>query len=737
LIKFVEAFKDYGKRLIHLISASIDRWKKREPVQKKGTDSKETRFLQRANTIRFKLTVAFLVPIAFIILLGFVSFQRASETIVSNYEKATLQAIEMAGEYLRFGFESVESTSIQYMNDESITKYFLGSYKEDSIEYTKSKKTIDNLLSTKQTADDFIEDIYLIADKVDSVTTKKSFESGIYAGFLENEIGQFLKKNRTKMVWIGQNDYLDEKLGTEPEEYSMRLVRNLASAEALMIIDVKADTVNKILSDLEFDQSGFLTIVTSDGKEIIAVNKGAAEASDTTENSVEEGSEITADDLLTGETFYQDAVLSEEPSGSLYVEYKGENYLFMYSKVGMTGAMICALMPKEHITSQADSIKLVTVVTVIVACIVAVIIGVGISSGIGSAIKEIITRLKKAAKGDLTVVFNTTRKDEFNVLATEIQNTFTNMKKLIQQVKDLSSEVKESSAEVSHTSELFLKTSEGISNAMNEIEQGVSQQAKDAEECLLQMDNLSQKIEHVSDNTKEIGQIADKARGSIQGGTVVTQDLNKQTKSTIEITTSIINEIENLATKSMSISKIIEVINEIANQTNLLSLNASIEAARAGEFGKGFSVVASEIRNLAEQSKNSVNDIKKIIGSIQDGTKNAVEIARKAEDVLQLQEDAVKNTTESYKNINESVEQLMVYLNYISENVSNIEEARVSTLGAIENISAVLEEIAASSNTVNQTSNDQLTSVGTLNNSASKLNEDAEQLVDEVSKFIV
>ena len=142
-------------------------------------------------------------------------------------------------------------------------------------------------------------------------------------------------------------------------------------------------------------------------------------------------------------------------------------------------------------------------------------------------------------------------------------------------------------------------------------------------------------------------------------------------------------------------------------------------------------------RSLAEQSKTSVNDIKKIISSIQEDTTTAVETARKAEKVLTLQESAVKNTTDSYANINGSVEKLMVSLSSITDNVVNIEEARISTLGAIENISAVLEEIAASSNNVYQTAADQVASVESLNKSAMNLSSNSDHLVSEVQKFTV
>lgn len=185
------------------------------------------------------------------------------------------------------------------------------------------------------------------------------------------------------------------------------------------------------------------------------------------------------------------------------------------------------------------------------------------------------------------------------------------------------------------------------------------------------------------------------------------------------------------------VTNITNVINDIANQTNLLSLNASIEAARAGEYGKGFAVVATEIRNLADMSKKSVNEIRSIINSIQEDTKNAVEIARTAEGALGMQEDAVKNTTGSYRSINDSVERLVVFLTSITDDVERIEKSRVTTLGAIENISAVLEEIAASSNMVSQTAAAQLNSVATLKESAEDLSRNADDLLGDVQKFII
>jgi len=376
-------------------------------------------------------------------------------------------------------------------------------------------------------------------------------------------------------------------------------------------------------------------------------------------------------------------------------------------------------------------------IIIIIACIIAVCNAFLITNSIDKAIKGIISALKKASGGDLTVVFHSKRKDEFKILINEIQNTFTNMKSLIFGVKSLSCEVLESSSRVGETTTSFQKSTEDISYAMTEVEQGIMQQAQDAEGCLNEMDNLSKKIILISDNTKEISRITEQTRKSIQEGTQSTERLNNQTKSTIEITTNIIKKVEQQAEKSLSIGHISNVISDIANQINLLSLNASIESARAGEYGRGFAVIANEIRNLAEQSKKSVNDIKNIITNIQEESKDTMQIARRAEDVLLLQENAVTETTQSYHSINDNVEQLVINLKYITNTIENIEESRVSTLGAIENISAVLEEIAASSNTVNQASKEQLSSVDSLGKSTGMLTENANKLLLAVEKFTV
>lgn len=674
-------------------------------------------------SIRTKLIVSFLVPIALIILLGVVTYEKAAKGMRDSYEHATRQTINMTSEYLQLGVRSIEVLSTQYINDDTIEKYFLGLFNSDSMAYNTQTKSINNAIKAKVKTDDFISHITILSEQVKSITSNTSnttISDNTMKDFYDTELGKSIDNNHSKSTWVGSNDYLDANLGVSSDDYSIRLIRRFINADALLVIDMDSNIVLDILKNVEIDKTGIIGMVISDGKEIISGKESES-----------------AETIFTNQEFYEKAAASVETDGSFYVKYQGKSHLFLYSKIGNSGEMICALVPKNTILSQADDIRQVTFVIVIIACMIAVSIALFISNGIDKTIKHIINKLMKAARGDLTVDFTTKRKDEFSILVNEINNTFGNMKELITQVKDLSKDVSDASINVMQTSDGFLQTTESISSAMNEIELGVMQQAKDAEECLIQMDQLSKMIVQMGGNTSEIGKLADSTKMNIHDGTTVTKKLTDQTKATIEITTDIIKGIENLDEKSKAINSIINVINDVSNQTNLLALNATIEAARAGEAGKGFAVVADEIKKLADQTKNSVKDIKNIVDKIQNDTKEVVNTAKKAENVMVMQEMAVTNTSSSYMKINESVDHLILLLKEVIENVGNIEEARVSTLGAIENISAVLEEIVASTNSVNQTSSNQMESVEQLSQSANNLNHNADELVGAVNKFTV
>lgn len=310
-----------------------------------------------------------------------------------------------------------------------------------------------------------------------------------------------------------------------------------------------------------------------------------------------------------------------------------------------------------------------------------------------------------------------------------------NVKSLIEQTKNISGMVDNSVETVAQNAQQLLDDTQKITVAIQEIEHGVVQQAEDSEDCLRQMDNLSDKINLVSDNSDKIARIADDTSKIVESGMTSIQELKGNAESTVQITNQVIEEITKLKDSSKSIAHIIGAINEIAEQTNLLSLNASIEAARAGEAGRGFAVVADEIRKLAEQSVDSVNEIRKIVDDINAKTNDTVNIAKKAEDVVEIQGESLQNAEHVFDKIQEQFTELISNLDEITNGIDTIADAKAQTIDAIQSISAVSQETAAASEEVTETANRQLQQVEALNEAAQNLNQNSSALANAIDLF--
>lgn len=690
---------------------------KRFGVLKKGKIQKDksSHGMQRRSSIAVKLILSFLIPIAFVITIGVASYQKASSSIIKNYEDSSLQAMKMTSEYMNFGFGVVESKGVQYINDSNIKKYFSGV--SSITEAAKYKTNIKDKLLSEQVSDALIENIHILSDKVTPLSTASKTEGNMYSSFLATEGGSRLLEKSDAKYWIGSNEYLDSAMGLDSKGYAFRYICGTSLSSACVIFDISTSALEDILANLDFGSGSIVEFITPDGRELL--------------KSQEENGAFS----LSQEEFYQQAFQSEQTDISKMVVFEGKAYLFINSKIGTTGAVVCALIPEENILEQVNDIKHLSIFLVVIACAIAIIIGAGVASGIQRVIRYVILELEKVSRGNLTIKLKVRNKDEFGVLAKGINDTIDNMRVLLERVRAQSSSVMESSDQVMTSSEVISNATRGISDSMNEIQSGITQQAQDAESCLGQMDILSGKIQTVSGKTQEIMGIASDTRDSVVFGIDSMAALKGKARETSQITEQVIEKIETLDSKSKSIGKIVETINQIAVQTNLLSLNASIEAARAGEAGKGFTVVAEEIRKLADQSVHAVKEIEALIQEIQIQTKDAVVIANEADSIVTEQELAVNNTEASLKALSRNVESLVTNVDMITDSIMNIDAARAGTLSAIENISAVSQQTAAATMSVNETTQEQRRAVQSLNALSKELDENAQALESVVLQF--
>ncbi len=681
-------------------------------------------FLQKLkmniHSIRLKLILVFLIPIAFLIFLGIISYRLAATGLVDNYETNGRVSLDMMGEYYELGLDNISNKAIQLVTDDTIQKYYSQFYSSNPTEEASRKSEVQRKILAIDAADEFISDIYVFANYGYPVTSAGTMNKGFHEEFLTSQEAEALTASGCSELWIGTHPAIDAAFPKNSSKYGLTYLKKLNNSGfqqiGYIVIDIDEAFFLNLLSKTDFGENSITGFVTNDG---VSVLNGA----------FDEGFDIT------GEAYYQKALAGEKELSSEYVSFQKETYLFIYSKLTIGNSMVFALIPETKVISQAENVKIITIIVVIITSIIALVVGILISNGIGSTIRKTNQVLSVVATGNLKVCAEVHRKDEFLILGNSINHMLGSMKELIEKMFQVSSNTAVSAQEIAIASETLLVTSKNITNSVSDIEQGVQQQAGDAENCLARMFELANQIAVVQDSTQEIERIADNTKLSVDNGLSSIHDLSDKHSATTAITKSVITDIEQLEQESKSIIDIIKTMDEISEQTNLLSLNAMIEAARAGEHGRGFAVVADEIRKLAEKSQNEAQNIKMIIQNIQNRTRATVSTARKAEDIVASQEETLRRTTLNFDEVNSHVMKLTDHLNKISLGIESMGQAKEDTLSAIENISSTLEETVAASTEVSTTAENQQSFVEQLGRAAMQLGNDARNLKETVSIF--
>ncbi|MDF2800745.1 MAG: methyl-accepting chemotaxis sensory transducer [Anaerocolumna sp.] len=715
---FINRIKRYLSMKKGVIEHKSKIYKRKTPESRLNKVSKGFSF------IRVKLIAAFLVPVVFIILLGILSYSKSSKGLINSYESSTLSNISNISKYLNFSFEIVSSKANLLDTNKTIQNYYAGNYKANPIDETSKYREVQALVISNIFSEKYISNINIMANHGTGITGNGTISSRlVYDKFMEEGEGATLINNDSKSTWLGKHPYLDLQTSSSEQDYAISFIGYIHSPSnkpiGSIVLDVSYDFVNNVIVDSGLPKESLIAFITKDGREITLGDKP-------------DGFRFTEQD------YYKKAIeSSENKEGFEYIKLINKDYLYIYSQIETSGSLICAAIPKSLIVKQADQVKNITLIIVIAASLIAIVFGTYMASGFSNAIYNMIDGLQKTASGDLTNKIAVKGKDEFRILGKNINDTNLSILKLVQKMTGVSETVSQSVLVVTNSSGKLVHATENIAASVENIEQGVMQQAEDSESCLHQMSDLANRINEVYRNTNNIEEIAGKTKEIVKSGMTSVDFLGAKAKDTTVITREVIASIDDLEKQSSMISSIINTINDIAAQTNLLSLNATIEAARAGEAGRGFTVVAEEIRKLADQSVQASGKIDNIVRTIELQTKITAKTARQAENIVLSQEEALTNTIKVFTDINKHVENLSDNLNRVALGVKGIEVAKDDTLSAIESISATSEETAASASQLGMTAIEQLEEVNKLNAVIQHLSNGAIDLKDSINKFKV
>lgn len=657
--------------------------------------------------IHTKLLIGFMIPILFIIMLGVISYKKAANGLILNSEKSVVTVLEMTGDYLSFGMDGIKALAIQNTLDWDLSQYCMNLYSDEfeNNKYASKKKTE---YYAKVGTEKFIKNITVVPEEeVQVITSIDRNEDGFYNELI-NSIGT-LKEN--KEIWIGEHPTFDEKLRIG-KEYAYSYIRTFDMGNSCIVIDVDLKTIQSLLNSMDLGEGSYVGLFNENGVSV-----------------------VNNEDLLFQDLEVIKNGLSVGKASSDYIEANGEKHYYAMQPIGDTGLTLCALVPLKNITKQANDIKNLTIFVVIFASIIACTIGFYISLDISGKIKIISKHIKLISKGNLTESITMKKQDEFMELAVNINDMVGSINGLIHTVSKIGGLVESSSKKVNDNSLLMQDETKTVQELISEISKGVVGQAEDTQNCVMKMEDLSNRINEVNTSVLDMSVVSEDTKRMIQSGIQTMNNLSRKSEETNEITQFLSKIMTDLETKSKAIQNIVDIINEIAEQTNLLSLNASIEAARAGEFGRGFAVVANEIRTLSDGSANAAGKIKNVINEIFHDTKNAVNITENAEQVVFEQNEIVKETMDVFTKLDKSIGSLENYMQEIDKRLKLMVDSRVETLSAIENISAVSEETAAASMSVTSNLDKTRSMADEMIDSSIELEQNAQKLNEEINVF--
>lgn len=379
---------------------------------------------------------------------------------------------------------------------------------------------------------------------------------------------------------------------------------------------------------------------------------------------------------------------------------------------------------------------LISIIGIILIIVFALLI-ISTYKGITKFIEQFKTLMERAENGDLTIKGQIYKKDELGELAERFNRFIDRIRNLICEAKETSETVASSSNEVMKNSDEVSRTAEEVAGTIAGIAESASKQAELAEQSNKAVNGVVEGLNLITESTVHINELAGKAIETIVSGTTSLNQQSNKMNNTKNASQNVAIVISNLSTKSNEIGKVVEFINGITEEINLLSLNASIEAARAGDAGRGFTVVANEVKKLAELSKTSTQKISNLISEVQSDIEKAVAEVTNTEVSIDEQETSLKVTDDSFNLIQQSVFEMTNKIKEVTDETKEINNKAISVEKSMKSIVRIIEQNASGTEEVAAATEEQTASVEEVASSMNHLAELSSSLQKSLNKFKV
>ncbi|MEG0440006.1 MAG: methyl-accepting chemotaxis protein [Solibacillus sp.] len=379
---------------------------------------------------------------------------------------------------------------------------------------------------------------------------------------------------------------------------------------------------------------------------------------------------------------------------------------------------------------------IISTINFFTAIIVGIIIALILSRQISTPLQKLKTAVQTIASGNLSESdIQVKSKDEIGQLTTAFNTMKSTIQQLIHSMATNAEQLSTSSEELSASTTEMTKTSENISKSAQLSSVNTSSAAAAAKECAVAMEETSSAIQRIAESAQTLhssasatSTIADEGEANVSIAKRQMQTIYQSTKLTTEL-------IQKLSKQSAEIENISKVITSITDQTNLLALNAAIEAARAGEHGKGFAVVADEVRKLAEESNHSAGKIVSLTTEIQHDTKNVENAIQDSLTSVEQGVGIIENAGKSFNNISVAVDQMKEQIEDVSSVTEEISAAAEEVTASVQELASQAAIVSNESAQSNDAIINQMQSLQDIANVSTNLSNSAEQLQNSVTQF--
>lgn len=486
----------------------------------------------------------------------------------------------------------------------------------------------------------------------------------------------------------------------------------------VVAMDIELSALSNKLSASKIGREGYVYIATADGIGVAHPDKASL-----------------GNDSIGKEPFWPQ--IKNNDSGSIEYNRDGIQKYGVYITNKKLNWKISGALTERELDNDAKYIRNAIFISIFIGILLALVFAFWLARYICGPLNQLKEQFIKAADGDLTVKVDIIRTDEFGELADRFNSMVQNINNLVHSVSDMVQNVAASSEQLS-------ASAEQSAQAAGQVAQSVTTVANDAEEQSQSINStnnivtqMSSAIDHISlstnlmaDTSTKTAQAADEGSRAVNNAVIQIEKIENTVNTSAQV-------VARLGERSNEIGQIVEAISGIAGQTNLLALNAAIEAARAGEQGRGFAVVADEVRKLAEQSQEAAKQIGRLIKDIQTDTTQAVDAMNAGTKEVKAGTEVIHRTGEKFNAITEMIESMNDQVSEVTVAVKQLSTDSQQIVVSVKDIDTISRNTVSETQTVSAAVEEQTAAMQEIASSSNGLSLLAEELQTAVNKFKV